>query len=236
MLAGMASDVPAPLRQQARYQGGVVSRKQAIAAGLSTGKIVWLLECGQWQQVLRGVYQTFTGPETREARLWAAVLYAGKGAYLSHETAAELNRLTDGQAPAIHVTIPVKRQIVPPAGVVIHRSSQRPMTWRPPGFPPYAIAEQTVIDLIQVTTAEDDVIALVTAGFNRKLLAADYFRAVARTHKRLRWRRELDEIITMAAGGAHSPLEYRHDRDVQRAHGLPEPVRQAKFSKPDGST
>jgi hypothetical protein len=39
----------------------------------------------------------------------------------------------------------------------------------------------------------------------------------------------------LAAGGAHSPLEYRHDRDVQRAHGLPEPVKQARFRKPDGT-
>ena len=29
-------------------------------------------------------------------------------------------------------------------------------------------------------------------------------------------------------------LEYRHDRDVQRAHGLPEPVKQDRFRKPDG--
>ena len=39
----------------------------------------------------------------------------------------------------------------------------------------------------------------------------------------------------MAAGGTHSVLEYRHDRDVQRAHGLPEPVKQARFRKPDGT-
>ena len=59
---------------------------------------------------------------------------------------------------------------------------------------------------------------------------------MAATRRKLRWRRELEEIISLAAGGAHSPLEYRHDRDVQRAHGLPEPVKQAKFHKPDGTT
>jgi hypothetical protein len=58
---------------------------------------------------------------------------------------------------------------------------------------------------------------------------------VAQTRKKLRWRHELDEIISMAAGGTHSVLEYRHDRDVQRAHGLPEPVKQARFRKPDGT-
>ena len=34
--------------------------------------------------------------------------------------------------------------------------------------------------------------------------------------------------------GDHSVLEYRYDRDVERAHGLPEPVRQAPFAGPNG--
>ena len=58
---------------------------------------------------------------------------------------------------------------------------------------------------------------------------------MAETRKKLRWRHELDEVISLAAGGTHSPLEYRHDTDVQRAHGLPEPVKQAKFLKADGT-
>lgn len=109
------------------------------------------------------------------------------------------------------------------------------MVWRPPGVPPYTIAEETVIDLVQAAANEDDVIALVTSGFNRKLLTESHLRVVAQTRKKLRWRDELDEIISMAAGGTHSVLEYRHDRDVQRAHGLPEPVKQAKFRKSDGT-
>ena len=61
-----------------------------------------------------GVYATFTGPMTRDAQLWAAVLAAGPGAQLSHETAAEINRLTDRPSPFIHVTIPANRRITPP--------------------------------------------------------------------------------------------------------------------------
>jgi hypothetical protein len=235
MLGYVKSDLSDRLRAQAFNQAGVVTRAQVIDSGMSPKALEWRLKTGTWLAIYPGVYVTFTGSANRAARLWAAVLYAGEGAHLSHETAAEINKLTDGQSRAIHVTIPAHRRIAPPEGVMIHRSSQQPMVWRPPWFPPYTIAEKTIIDLIQTAVAEDDVIALVTAGFNRKLLTEPYFRAVAEAHKKLRWRRELDEIITMAAGGTHSPLEYRHDRDVQRAHGLPEPARQAKFAKPDGS-
>jgi len=234
-LDGVLNDIPATVRRQAREQGGVITRRQAIQAGLSADKISWLLKRGDWSQVHRGVYVTFTGPVSRSARLWAAVLYAGRGAYLSHETAAEFNGLSDDESPAISVTIPASRRISAPPDVVIHLSSRKAMTWRPPGTPPYTMAEETVIDLVQAAATEDDVIALLTRGYGRRLLADDQLRSLARARKKLRWRRELDEIIPLAAGGAHSSLEYRHDRDVQRAHGLPEPVKQDRFRKPDGS-
>jgi len=193
------------------------------------------VEFGWWEQVHGGVYKTFTGLLTRDGLLWAAILYAGQGAYLSHGTAAELNRLTADAPSVIDVTIPASRRVRAPKGIVIHRSTHKPMTWRPPGIPPYSIAEQTVIDLVDAGADKDDIVALVTSGFNRKLLAENHLRAVAETRKKLRWRHELDEVISLAAGGTHSPLEYRHDTDVQRAHGLPEPVKQAKFLKADGT-
>src|ERR1700733_12763579 len=149
------NDISAALRRQARAQGGVITRRQAVQAGVSVDKIAWLLKRGDWRQVHRGVYVTFTGPVNRTALLWAAVLYAGRGAYLSHETAAEINGLSDDESPVISVTIPASRRISAPAGVIIHHSSRKAMTWRPPGIPPYTVVEETVIDLAQAAAAED---------------------------------------------------------------------------------
>jgi very-short-patch-repair endonuclease len=205
-----------------------------MKAGLSADKIAWRLKQGAWQQVFHGTYATFTGPIEGNAQLWAAVLYSGQGAYLSHWTAAKLNRLTDDAPNIIDVTIPANRRVRPPTGVAIHLSTQKPIIWTPPRTPPYSIAEVTALDLVQQATSEDEVIALITGGFNKKRLAENHLRAYAKEHKKLRWRSELDEIITLAAGGAHSVLEYRHDRDVQHAHGLPEPVKQAKFREQGG--
>ena len=39
--------------------------------------------------------------------------------------------------------------------------------------------------------------------------------------KKMRWRAELDDVLTAAGSGIHSVLEYRYLRDVERAHGLP---------------
>lgn len=66
---------------------------------------------GRWQQLYRGVYASFTGDPPRECLPWAAVLRGGEGAAISHQTAAELDRLTDKPSEVIHVTIGHDRQV-----------------------------------------------------------------------------------------------------------------------------
>src|SRR5262249_14554807 len=102
----MSSDVPPRLLELACFQEGVVSRRQAIGTGMSTSAVTSKVTHGRWRNMHPGVYATFTGPADWNARLWAAVLHAGTGAQLSHETAAELLRLTDERCPLIHLTIP----------------------------------------------------------------------------------------------------------------------------------
>jgi len=231
----MSNEIPAGLRQQAQWQAGVITRDQALGCGLSRSAIASKLAHGRWVRVYRGVYATFTGPMVRDAQLWAVVLHAGPGARLSHETAAELIRLTDSPSPLIHVTIAAKRRVVTPTGVVIHRSANRDTNWRfARGIPPHTFAEETVIDLAHAATNRDAVVAYVTAAFARDLTSEERLRREADARKKLRWRADLDEIIPRAAGGAHSVLEYRYDRDVERAHGLPPARKQVTFTKSDG--
>jgi len=235
ILDSVKNQMPRGLRDQARLQGDVISRKQVLDAGLREGMIAWNVRSGRWQQVHVGVYATITGPIGRNAVLWAAVLYCGPQARLSHQSAAELHGLIDGQFPVVHVTIPSNRKVRPPEGVVIHRSAHISRPWQPVGLPPHTFIEETIIDLVQAAGNLDDMVALVASAFSRKLTSEPFLRRAAAERKKLRWRRELGEVISMAAGGMHSVLEYRHDRDVQRAHGLPEPLKQARFRKPDGS-
>jgi hypothetical protein len=232
----MGDKLPAELRDQARWQAGIITREQALRAGLSRNAVVSKLRQGRWLQVYRGVYATFSGPIGRGAELWAVVLYTGSGARLSHETAAELIHLRDRPSPLIHVTIAAKRRVVAPTGVAIHRSVAPETSWRfARGIPPHTFAEETVIDLVQAAASLDDVIGYVTGAFARNLTSEERLGREAAARTRLRWRAELNEIIPKAAGGAHSVLEYRYDRDVEHAHGLPPARKQATFTKPDGS-
>jgi hypothetical protein len=231
----MSREIPPSLLKKARQQCGVVSREQALASGMTSAAVKWRLNRGSWQRIYPGVYAAFSGPIDRAARLWAIVLYAGPGARLSHQTAAELLGLSDEEYPLVYVTIQATRKVTPRAGIVIHRSSRAERPWQRFGLPPHTLIGETILDLVEAADRRDDVVALVTAAFGRRLTSEAHLRRAAVERKRLRWREDLDEIIGEAAHGTHSLLEYRHDRDVQRAHGLPEPVRQARFRKLDGT-
>jgi hypothetical protein len=197
-------------------------------------KIKFRVRSDRWRPLNPGVYATFTGAPGRGAQLWAAILSAGPGAALSHETAAELQRLTDKPSDLIHVTIPWQRRILAPPGVSLHRSGRAAEAVEQDSNPPRTRVEETVLDLTQTAASFDDVCGWVTRAFARELTDRERLRAAMRQRAQLRWRAELHELIVAAADGDHSVLEYRYDRDVERAHGLPEPVRQAAFTGPDG--
>ncbi len=232
----MLRGVDVPFEVLLRYQAGVVTRAQAHRSGLSDGAIDHRVATGRWQRVYPGVYVTFSGPVSREARLWAAVLYAGPDAVLSHETAAELQRLLDKPAPLVHLSVPRTRRVAPYEGLRISTSRRTVVGQRfPPGVLPQTLVDDTLLDLIDKAGTFDEVCALVTRAFGRRLTGEGRLRATARLRGRLRWRSDVDVLITEAAHGTHSLLEYHYDRDVEKAHGLPKAARQTPYTKLDGS-
>jgi hypothetical protein len=228
--------MPMAVLELAHFQAGVIGRTQAIQAGLSSSAVLSRVASGRWRRVYPGVYATFTGPVTRDAQLWAAVIYAGPDAQLSHESAAEVLRLTAVPGPLIHLTIPLARRVRPAAGMVVHRSSYLQAGWRfARGVPPHTWVEETITDLVAGAACFDDAVGWITVGFQRSRVSEGRLREVMAARSRLRWRSQLDEVIELAGEGAHSPLEYRYDRDVEQAHGLPRGRKQARYVKPDGS-
>jgi hypothetical protein len=234
-MANAGSGVPLRLQALARGQAGIVSRQQSFAAGMSTDAVKWQVRKGAWQQVHPGVYAVFTGEVTRPARHWAALACTGEGAVLSHHTAAEVLGITEKVAPLIHVTIPHSRRVRAPRGVAIHVSRHPIPAWRfARGIPPHTMTEDTVIDLVNAAENLDDAVGWITAAFARGRTGELPLRQAIAARSRVRWRSQLDEVITLAAGGTHSVLEFRYDRDVERAHRLPLAARQVPFRKPDG--
>ena len=210
-------------------QSGVISRKQAILGGMEPDVIDGLLRSRRWQWLQRGSYAVFTGQPPREATLWAALLRAGPGAALSHQTAAELFRLTDRPSSLIHLTIPAGRRVDGIAGAVIHRSARVEEARHPALLPPRTRIEETVLDLTQNAACAEDAFSWVCSACQRGLTTTARLGSAMSTRRKLRWRAELSGLLSDVGEGAHSVLEYRYVRRVERPHGLPRARRQRRL-------
>jgi len=216
----MNFDVPAEAFEIAHRQAGAISRQQLLDAGLNRKLLAKRLERGRWQQLHRGVYAVFSGPPSRDTWLWAAVLRAGDGAVLSHQTAAELHKLIDSSAEMIFVTVPSTRR-VKVRGIVIRFSGRIAEATQANREPPRTTVEETVLDLVELARTFDDACGWITRACGRRLTTEKKLRATMAMRKKMRWRAELGDVLAAAGEGIHSVLEYRYLRDVERAHGLP---------------
>ena len=229
----MPRKMPQACHELAQLQAGVISRRQALDKGMSPDEINWRLRSGRWQVLQYGVYSTFTGPPTREATLWAAVHRAGSGAVLSHQTAAELFKLSDQPSAAVHVTIPERRRISCPIDVVVHRSTRLDEAVHPGLQPPRTRIEETVLDLIELATTFDSAFGVMCAACQRRLTTPARILDAMGKRAKLRWRIDLATALREISSGIHSVLEYRYVHRVERPHGLPAAARQVRADVDD---
>ncbi len=212
-------------------QQGVIARGQSRLGGISSHGVDRRLKSRKWRRMHRGVYATFTGDASREAKLWAAVRRAGPGAMLSYETAAEVHGLVGKPSPKVHITVPRSRrpaQNTPVRGVVIHRSDLSRPQRLPPWRLPRTCIEDTVLDLVGAAATFDEAYSWISRAVSRELATVDMLRDALACRKRVRWRAWLTEALADADDGIAFPLERRYAHDVERAHGLPPAQRQAR--------
>jgi hypothetical protein len=98
-----------PLWKLAAAQHGVVSRKQMRALRMSDDVIDHAVGVGRLHRVFRGVYAVGHPQGSEHTRLMAAALACGKGAVVSHRSAAALLRLLDKGPAVIDVIAPRSR-------------------------------------------------------------------------------------------------------------------------------
>jgi hypothetical protein len=222
----MMDDITACQRELLALQQGVITRRQALATGLTDKAIAVRLDGGRWQRLHTGVYATFSGQVPRPATLWAAVLRAGPRAVLSHQTAAELYGLLDTAAPVIHVTVPSGSPVARPRGVLLHYSHRLEAARHPTLLPPRTRVEDCLLDMVETASSVDEVIGLVLMVSAKRRTTPERIYAAACPRRRLGWRAEVIQALGAAKEGAHSLLEFRYGTRVERPHGLPRGSRQ----------
>ena len=222
-------DVPPPLAELVESQAGVVSRTQVLKAGFSPQLARRRVEQGRWQHPHRGVYAAFSGPLSREAQVWAALLRCGEGSVASHQTAAELEGVCELVDDRVHVTVPAWRNVRGRLdGIVLHRAHRLPESRHPARTPPRTRVEDTVLDLVDVAASAREVAGWVTAAVQRRRTTPVRLAHTLAGRKKIRWRPQAEAMLLDVAEGANSPLELEHLRAVERAHGLPGGGRQRR--------
>lgn len=149
-------------------QGGVISARQLLAAGLTRERISAWARTGRLHRLYPGVYALGHRAVGIEGRLHAGVLYAGRGvpagestAAFSHTTAAWLWRLIQREPRTIHLSVPGRRASLP--DVRVHQRRRFERTSRR-CLPVTAVA-QTLLDCAATLRFDD---------LRRALAQADY--------------------------------------------------------------
>lgn len=216
----MSTDVTQRLVGLGRRQAGLLTRSQAIREGATDRQIAHLVSTGVLGRVHPGIYALSGTPRDYVTQVRAAVLFSGREALASHESAAWLQGLLSRLPQRVHVTIPrVRRRR--PAGIQIHQSDGL-LTRRAFKGIPCTDPARTLIDLAATATDNEMAIAVDRALALGLVRLADLERAardsgIRRGKARLR-RCLLDRGLIGAP--APSVLESRFARESKR-FGLP---------------
>jgi very-short-patch-repair endonuclease len=128
-----------------RRQCGRLTWAQLKALGVPDGTIGTWIRDGHLTRVLPKVYAVGHTAPSHMADLWAAVLYAGPGAMLSHASAAHHRTLIIYAPHVIHVSTPRKKAKSIPGVVEVH--TERNLARSTHEGIPTTTVTQTVLDL-----------------------------------------------------------------------------------------
>jgi len=226
----------------ASRQAGVVSRQQLLALGFTREGVRWLRKSGLLlRHAHRGIYRVRSAGVTRETQLWAALLWAGDGAVLSHVTAAWLWKLEGvGRRPpqVIDVLVPMTCRLAANKTVCARRT--RVLTYgrdfaQLNGLP-CTSPTRTLVDLAAVlgpAELEHAFDSLVRRGEEHRIKLFETIERVGR-----KGRKGIDALITIASrdelGATQSWLE-DEVRQVLRRNGIKVPMPQLVIDDASGN-
>lgn len=217
------------LRALLTDQSGVVSRRQAEAAGLAPHDIARLVRRKDLTRLHPGVYVAHTGTPTFLQRAWAGVLLS-RPAALAGQTAL---RAAEGPGTGrpervIQLAVAEHRRLTPPPGITVRRMAgfEERVMWNL--GPPRLRYEQAVVDVaVEASTEFAALGELSRAVQGRRTTAARLIATVdarARVGRRAWMRSVLEDVAT----GTCSVLEHGYLARVERPHGLARGRRQVR--------
>lgn len=216
------------LQRLQRRQAGVVSRGQALSAGLDTVYVERMLRRRSWVRVHAGVYVDHTGPLSQRQREWAALLRY-PGSVLSAQAALRSAGLGgDRRERRVELAVPHGRRVARTPGIVVTQLRCFESAALLGATPPRLRVEHAALLVASTAAGEDAAVAVIADVVREGATTTDRLLDALSHHPKLPRRALLREVLADVAEGAQSPLERRYLRDVERAHGLPRGERQVR--------
>jgi hypothetical protein len=171
-----------------RSQYGVISRRQALEAGLSERQIDYKLKHGQWRKWYSGIYADASSPLSLHSTLTALSLWCGTHGAISHTSAAWLweMRIPTFKTPTISVSNNRRR---PSPDVNVHYCALPLRDVTNLGSIRLTTPSRVLVDLAGVLTEEE-----------LEICMDDAFRRRLSSPPRLRW-----QCSTTAGRGRKGP-------------------------------
>ena len=216
-----------------------MSQRQLVALGASYTDVRRLRARGELVVVHPRVYVNHSGRPTRNQRQWAAVLACAPAA-LHRESALDAHGMTRDRPSLspedhrVHLLVDRDRRITPPPGVTVERVRDRATWVQDNRRPPRATFDYA---LLKAAGDRDEAaaLALVSDAVHQGLTTPTRLLGVIARLPRLPRRAMLGEVLADVAAGSRSVLERRYLREVERAHGLPDGVRQERQETANGT-
>ncbi|SDS15340.1 hypothetical protein SAMN04488570_1250 [Nocardioides scoriae] len=208
-------------------QDGVVSRKQALAAGLRQHDLDRLARRRLLVPLLRGVLVDHTGEPTWRQRAWGAVLATWPAAVAGESAIALAEGRLPGPRETVHLVVAGDRaRPAPLPGVRVRHRSRMEETVHWHLGPPRQRLEEAVVDLAAAAHDEGAAVAVLAAAVNARGTTAARLAAAVAARPRLARRDRLVSVLDDVARGTCSVLEHGFLVHVERPHGLPRAERQ----------
>ncbi|MBB5060495.1 putative transcriptional regulator of viral defense system [Granulicella aggregans] len=146
----------------AEEHAGLLTSKEARAAGIQDSVLVRLAQRGRLERMTRGVYRIAHYPsdrlaQYREAVLWAKASQGPEDIALSHETALLLYGISDSNPSRVNLTVPtsarMRRQC--PEWVAIHRAVLSPQDIGEHEGLPVTTVTRSIMDVLVATHRTD---------------------------------------------------------------------------------
>lgn len=227
----MAAADPAALSPLLVQQCQGIHLRQALAMGITSGRLRHQVESGRWQRPYPSVIVSHNGTLTRETREWCVVLWASDGlrlpAGLYGPSSAAIQGLKGHTDDTIHVVTDTSRQHSPRPGVQLHGCADLgARQLHPVRQPPCTRLPRAVVETAFGRKSGDDAVAVLASAVQQRLVRAADLTAAFADFPRVRHRALCLEVLADIEGGAHSLPEVDFARLLRR-HELPQPDRQA---------